>query len=566
MSRTRPSCIPNWTPLQFRSTLVLTTRTGRPSSLTPVDHSRRKHHNQLLHTTTSHKAARPAPTSLRTRRRVAQASRSLAPENPVDYLPHGPNARESPGIAAELKYLEQNGFRLASEMLHDGTIDKSMTPKKFKRIGKALLEQLLGNSRPFPDSIKKIAQDEGVTVDTIYDIVNAIAPNKQHLMLLANSCALAGSRIATYTIASAHLRGLSSGLQLTAVLAQVKILATRRDSDEHDVRDPRAMLIYAKFLGLRGDYAQALSLVEELLKLTEPKTRLIQKEDLVYAGNTEPPWELYFRLRRALVGRDDDFRVSARDDVKDPDLLDLHRPMKKGQNEKKVIHDSEYSQKMVRAYLDPTDIDVLRLGAEDYQHPFSLIRYAVVRGWTEGIHEYEKYMVQAASSGSRVASYYLANFYYLVYLGRYPRPVARPGTGAAKLEGTGQMPDPGFRLKEQHQEMNHFNRLLSYFRPRPLRDYRGLAMEWYSVGWGMNSIPAALRLSTIHILDSATDIAETLLDEIEAVAKDQGVSEEYAKTIAYLRSNLSSEGVHLSFHNLPLGEELITGRPVTAGR
>jgi hypothetical protein len=222
------------------------------------------------------------------------------------------------------------------------------------------------------------------------------------------------------------------------------------------------------------------------------------------------------------------------------------------------IDESGHGQK-VNTYLDPIEIDVLRQGAEEYQHPYSLICYAVARGWTDGIHEYEKYMVQAAASGNRWACHFLANFYYLVFLGRYPRPVVRPGIAAVRLRGTGQSPHPGVRRKQWQDEGSLYSKLVSYFRPRPSREYRALAMEWYRVAWESGCYASGIRLARIHILDGETEIGEALLDEIECRAADTGNLERIFKTLNLVRSNISSGRVQFPIYHLRVGEEFIPG-------
>ncbi|KAL4887143.1 hypothetical protein BJY04DRAFT_213099 [Aspergillus karnatakaensis] len=530
---TRPPRLQQWSALHYRSTLFATTR-GRLAPLTSPDCPPRMSHCQSFHTTSSYNAARrPARAPQKTRMRAAQGTESGFSANILlQDLPHSIPAAVH-DVTADLQNLEKNGFRLASELLYDGVIDKSVTPTKFKRIGKAFLEHLAHSRGQFSGFISRLAQTEGVAVDTIFDMITLIAPERKLLTLSAISCALAGSRKATFLMASTYLRSNHDGKYLwnhdpiqepylTHTVALVQKLATTNKSNtgEQDDRDPRAMLLYAKYLGLRGNYTQALDLVKELMGMIGPRTQLDRMKDLTLAGRCEPPWELYLWLRRALKEESDPKHVA-----------DIN---------KSVSDDSGHNRQDMRPCLEPDEIEALRLGAEVYQHPYSLMCYAVVKGWTDGIHEFERYMGQAAAAGSSDACLRLANFYWLIARGHYPKPVARSESGSAKLQGYSEEPDRYELNLTLRNEASFLGKLLSYFRPRSILDYRALAMEWSRVAWEMGNLSAGLNLVVLNIEDGNFEVAERLLDAVDAVAEKRGDAELWSRNTTFLRANFRS--------------------------
>ncbi|KAL4788312.1 hypothetical protein BJX76DRAFT_174570 [Aspergillus varians] len=497
MSRTRPPNLRRWSRLHNPSTLLFTPA-ARPSLL-PIDNHPGKPNNhkishpRLFHTTPSHNAAHPAPS---TRRRAAQVNSTHRPAFPAQHLlkdlPDNPPP-QSDALNAHLQALEKTAFRLASEMLHDEIIDQSITPKKVKRIGAALLKEAYGRNRS-ADAITRIAQAHGVDVDTIFEIGRAIT--RGHLELskwVFSSCKLAGARMAIFLSAAKQLRMCHDSAnvndakslqvpQFSPSLAQIEALATRSEGEKEgqDNRDPRAMLIYAKYLGLRGKYAQGVNLVNDVLRMIEP-SRLQPKpnEDLTISSMIEPPWELFLWLKRELR------KKTKNDRGEDQGLTEDQR-------------------------------HAMQLGAVEYQDPKTLMRYAQQMGHERGIEFYETYMGQAAAAGNTSASRNLANFYYLVSLGVYPQ----SGTEAAKSTKLGRdrtathTPNT-LDLKPAKGWKGLLATLVSYFGPRPVAEYRSLALEWYNISWAQGSVGAGVDLALLYHEDGDIKKAETILKEVQ---------------------------------------------------
>lgn len=168
MSRTRPPNPREWSRLQNHCTfLTPRTRTLLPPAINnhlpgkPNSHSLA--HPRLLHTTPSRGAARPAPSTRIKAFQVRDTGRpgSLGQQPPTalpeeDLPPRNSVAHAQ--LQAHLQIFQKNAFPLVSAMLKDGVIDKNMTPKKFKRIGTALLQNAYTSHALSPDLIRNIAR------------------------------------------------------------------------------------------------------------------------------------------------------------------------------------------------------------------------------------------------------------------------------------------------------------------------------------------------------------------------------------------------------------------------
>ncbi|KAL4919906.1 hypothetical protein BDW62DRAFT_199324 [Aspergillus aurantiobrunneus] len=500
MSRTRPPKLEKWSRLLNSSSSSLTPA-ARPSLLPQIDHHDLA--RPRLFQTTSPNAAQPAPS---TRRRAAQGNATRGASFPgqqlLKDLPNNPPPQND-SLNARLHSFEKNAFRLTSEMLHDEIIDKSITPKKVKRVGTALLKNASGYA-PSPGVINRIAQNEGIDVDTIFEIGRAITRtqgDKELNKWITTSCMVAGVRMAVLISAATQLRGCHDCFSvyeanetreptLSTALAQIKALATRPAGDiGQDNRDPQAMIIYAKYLGLRREYLQGIFLLHEALQFMEPSQSQPRPDKNIAASWSflEPPWELLLWLQR-------------------------EEGKQKRQNSNKAIKTEEYT---------PDHIAAIRLGAEQYQDPNALIRLAQYEGHTTGVSQYEKYMGQAAASGHRHACRKLANLYYLVSTGHYPRPGTQ-ATNSVKLRKNLSRLEMKVDLEGSRKPKGRLAALLSFFQLRPVHEYRSLAMEWYRVSWAQGCWHSGINLSLLYLQEGNTEEAKNLLQEVEERSAPMG--------------------------------------------
>ncbi|RDW81004.1 uncharacterized protein DSM5745_04561 [Aspergillus mulundensis] len=499
MSRTRPPTIRRWSQLDC-STLLLTNPV-RPSFLPAIEdpspRNNRNSHSRPFHTTPSRSRAAPSPS---TRRKAAgsNARPNVKAAFPgYQLLDASPNSPVNAALNARLQFVQVNGLKLASEMLLDGVIDKSITPRKFKRIGAALLKKATAMS-PSKDAIVGIAKDEGVPVDTLYDIGREVFRGDSQLnSWLQESCMLAGVQMASLLTAARQLRMAHGNKnvydaenirepQLTPSIARVQSLATqsKSDADGQDNRDPRAMLLYAKFLGLTGQYRQGIDLVHDVLRIIEP-TQIPPtiNESLTLNGVIEPPWELYLWLLR----------------------------------EDKKVRVSPAAVNETNSPYDKDGLMTVRLGAMDYQDPIAMMRFAEHFKALRKMQSYEKLMGRAASAGNKDACRKLANYYYLISVGLESRPGERRQTTKSPKR-------KDFGIIEAKQPKGFFATLLSYFAPRSCREYRLMAIEWYRVAWAENCVRSGLHLACLLSQEGDKETAETILHKILELPFEDGIT------------------------------------------
>lgn len=146
-------------------------------------------------------------------------------------------------------------------------------------------------------------------------------------------------------------------------------------------QDPRAMVVHAKVLSQRGQYKEALALLEKVMPRIYPtKIQPPMGEDITLKGRIEPPWKLYAWLKEKVGDR------------------------------------------------KATD-ETLKMAALEYQDPEALVTYAQIMQLEGKMEMYEECLNKAATAGDPEACRKLANFYYLTYHGRFPLPDEGEGEG-----------------------------------------------------------------------------------------------------------------------------------------
>lgn len=182
-----------------------------------------------------------------------------------------------------------------------------------------------------------------------------------------SATALAGGYLAILHVAAEHLKRVPTAGR-TPILDRIEQWATASEDP-----DPRVSILYAQILGRRGQYREAIAIMEKLMQRIYPtKLRPSMMEDITMNGNLEPPWQLYAWLTE-----------------------------KAGE----------------RATTDET----LKIAALEYQDPSALVTYAHVMQTQGDLEMYEECMNKAATAGDSEACRKLANFYYLTHHGRFPR-------------------------------------------------------------------------------------------------------------------------------------------------
>lgn len=251
-------------------------------------------------------------------------------------------------------------------------------------------------------------------------------------------------------------------------------------------RDPRAMTLHAKILGLRKRYPEALSLIEQVMALIYPSKIPVAKDGGFAMARIEPPWHVYAWLKE------------------------------KAQAQANAITKTGKAAAAVAGAEAGAGDDLLRSAALDYNDPESLVQYATVRMQAGDLAMYEDCMRRAATAGNAEACRRLANFYYLTSLGRYPR------RGVREAEATAMAPvEAATSLSSQARERNNCNRgkffalLSSVFGPQPRAEYRKLATEWYELAFSHGNEQAALVLAVLLREDGSASRGLQLLEQIE---------------------------------------------------
>ncbi|KAL4803721.1 hypothetical protein BDV18DRAFT_144284 [Aspergillus unguis] len=523
MSRTPPSSLQKWGHLQHRSLLFLTP-SARPSFLTVSnDHLSRKTNNRglcqtrLFHTTPAHNAVR-AP-STRRKQAVESGRRNPPPSRSQGPRIVAPEPQDS--LVAQIEFLEKNGLRLATEMLADGIIDQSIRPKQVTRICASLL-QASETLVPSKTAITDIARDQKVNVETIFEIGRAFTRgNKTFYTWLIDSSMDAGVPMAIYLTALNHLNLYQRRLDdfgpravseppFSRAIAQVESLATRSNGEageKDSLRDPRAMLIYAKYLGLRGQNSKGIKVIKELLELITPtRTQSKPSEDLRMSGLIDTPWGLHLKMLRQRK-ENDRGHLSTKGDVADGES--------------------------VRA----DEVEAMRLGAVTYQDPAMLLPYAQHMGEKENIQVYEQHLGQAAAGGNTDACRKLANFYYLTSVGRFPQSGTKPAK-QFKLHQLRAPTPPNPDSQQSNKQTVFVDKLLNYFAPRPVDEYRLMAMEWYAVALAKGCLKSGLNLAQLLQLEGDFQGAETTLEDVKRrIASDAKENDYNFETGRLLEAN-----------------------------
>ncbi|GIK03372.1 hypothetical protein Aspvir_007441 [Aspergillus viridinutans] len=378
-------------------------------------------------------------------------------------------------LTARLKYLDEKGPLLWMSALAEGLLDDKVTKKTFLDIAKRLLETA-HRELPSADAVRGISSDPDLSFQIGY-IISGGNPTFREWLLASTTHA--GARVPLLMSAARYLNSLGNTAPVrTPTLEKIEHLAL------HD-RDPRAMTLHAKILGLRKRYGDAIRLIEQVMTLIYPSKVPVAKDGGFAMARIEPPWRVYAWLKEKAKAQ-------------------ANSTTKTGT----ATADEAGTQ---------TD-DLLRSAALDYQDPESLVQYATARMQAGDLAMYEDCMSRAATAGNAEACRRLANFYYLTSLGRYPRRGVREAEAEATAPAEAAT-EPTSSASSQSSEPSNrgtFSALLSsVFGPQPRAEYRKLATEWYELAFSHGNEQAALVLAVLLREDGSAARGLQLLEQIE---------------------------------------------------
>ncbi|GAQ08135.1 hypothetical protein ALT_5456 [Aspergillus lentulus] len=373
-------------------------------------------------------------------------------------------------LTARLKYLDEKGPLLWMSALAEGLLDDKVTKNTFLDIAKRLLETA-HRELPSADAIRGLSSDPDLIFQIGY-IISGGNPSFREWLLASTTHA--GARVPLLMSAARYLNSLGNSAPVrTPTLEKIEHLAL------HD-RDPRAMTLHAKILGLRKRYSDALRLIEQVMALIYPSKVPVAEDGGFSMARIEPPWRVYAWLKE------------------------------KAQEQANPTTKTGEAEAGAGTQTD----DLLRSAALDYQDPKSLVQYATVRIQAGDLAMYEDCMSRAATAGNAEACRRLANFYYLTSLGRYPRRGVREDTASVEA-GTKPISSASSQTSEPSNRGKFSALLSSVFGPQPRAEYRKLAIEWYELAFSHGSERAAVVLAVLLREDGSAARGLQLLEQIE---------------------------------------------------
>ncbi|KAH8428410.1 uncharacterized protein LDX57_006108 [Aspergillus melleus] len=366
-------------------------------------------------------------------RRAEDARSRLSPAFSGDGLYQGGVKND---IRARLEQLEKIGPKLWRLSIVEGFVDENVDRKTFMEIAKSLLM----NSTYQPPSADAVLEVHP-NPDLVFEIGNVVGSDSPSLMQwIISSTAQAGAAIPT-------LMSAGRALAIADNSSHTNLPSTRRSTIFQTIEklassyDPRAMILQAKFLGMQKRYDEAEHLLKSVMDMIHPSKTQQPPVRSMAVPLVDTPWAAYTWLKR-----------------------------RRGAPESEIQ-------------------ELLKTAALEYQDPEALVTYA-----GQMMHEhndlplYEEYMAKAATSGHATACRKLANFYYLTSQGRFPR----RGTKSTDPEGDFARETQAARTRGP---LGKF--LAGLFGPQPYHEYRGLAIEWYELGFRHGCPKAALALAIL---------------------------------------------------------------------
>ncbi|KAL3475613.1 hypothetical protein BJX99DRAFT_155547 [Aspergillus californicus] len=507
MSRCRPPNLHKWSYLNRRPSVLLTPLSGLPHH--PIITSKPKNDQpRPFHTTPISNKAVPAPS---TRARMPNANRTRARVPVFNDTIMG--RRPERGLDEQLSLFRKTSSKVYTEMVLDHVLDNSIGRPVFEKVGAAILEKAY-TTMPTAEEAVGIANDAGIDTDNLYEIGRVITRNDTILsQWVFTSFTRAGARMAVLLTAARYLQNCHRGEDIlktgrisqpvaNTFITQIEELVLRprtqftSEGESELVMDFQAMIIYAKYLGLRGRYEEALKLMKHVMDNIQPsKTQQPPHKDLSISGYIEPPWTLYLWLTQSIQPGPrrgaEDYHRESRDDLK---------------------------------------IEAIRNAAENFEDPSALFQYAGIMKKRGNWEEYEKCMGKAAAAGDVRACRKIANYYYLIFIGKHPNKTmyAKMEEDEPQLEERDLIADANVdpnteASSPKEQSTGFFRKIKYYFGPRPAAEYRALAMEWYRTAAAHGDGGSAMQLGTLLLQDGNVDEALEIINKAEAESSEPGV-------------------------------------------
>ncbi|RAL02246.1 uncharacterized protein BO80DRAFT_43196 [Aspergillus ibericus CBS 121593] len=323
----------------------------------------------------------------------------------------------------------------------------------YKRVAKILL-QTAYSEPPSAHAIRSISTD----VEKVWNISTCLfdPANEALYHWLTSACALAGATTPTLLVAGMYVRQQPADQYplRTQFLDQVETMAL------HD-HEPRAMLLHSDVLFRRGEYKDAMALMDRVMTTIYPSIRVEGVETPVFFHSLPNLWQVYTKFQDKAREQGIDWGLSKE--------------------------------------------ELCRLLGVDYQVPAALAVYATMMLRKGDLEAYERYMNQAATGGLSAAFHALGSFYYLTARGRFPRrgdkQIVRPTEG----------PIDAGPLQE--------GRLASIYSSVVLglpsyTYYNALALEWFELGKRSQDDRSALVLAFLYRQAGQLKLAQTYYESL----------------------------------------------------
>lgn len=216
---------------------------------------------------------------------------------------------------------------------------------------------------------------------------------------------------------------------------------------------PPAMLLQAKILGIRGHLDAALDMLEKIMPNLYPSGRKpMTFEDITLSGALDSPYRLQAVTLAALA----------------------------------EMYDSQ-------EYRDASD-KALATAAMKYNDKEALLEYAGLMMTKSNLDLYEECMSKAATAGSPKACLFLANYYYLTYMGRYPTHGERKAVNFDAK--TWKYTPPSNPQSESKGPWASLKKMFGISMTRP--EYYDLAKGWYQLAYSHGEHRAAFMCALLE--------------------------------------------------------------------
>ncbi|KAJ5984300.1 hypothetical protein N7481_006399 [Penicillium waksmanii] len=447
-----------------------------------------------FHSTRARQAAAPRPRKApgtMVRRRQAERDGQMEQRIGVNgqlFLKSSVQNRTKKSMGECLELHEKVAGTLYDAAVADGELPREISFKTYNDIGVKLITAAFENEVSAA-AVRAISVD----VDAVFRIGHIVALPLEEPMIaewILSSCARAKARLPLVIVVNRAISGQNVVPARTQWTDDIEELAR--------TEYPPAMLLHAQIQGRRGKYESAFRQFENriLPRVSPTRKRPNMFSSIQIGDKLDSPYRTYALLRAA--------------------------------------HDQQFDSAESRQKAD----EAIRIAAMEFNDPEALTEYASVMMNEGNLDMYEEYMCKAATAGHGIASFYLGNFYYLTFLGKYKTRGEResnqnrwPPAWMARLTG---LNDPAKSSSPVNKSMKYIASFLN--RSMPQKAYHQLASNWYDVALAQGYRPACFMVALL-----GREVAQS-----EAELEDAGIffemarldeNEELKKTIAELEKN-----------------------------